>query len=183
MKIQHISFTYVDTFFANKKRSWAIWAYTNQKWECWTSQPSRSFFFLIATTFYLGLDTTHLKLKGLKLQWVFEKGWIMMSSKQIHKHLPPLLHLESCQWIPTTSWHVIYIGPYLPIHVKYEGKFWRQKDKAHVEGQKKNAPLMSMSLLVSFGSHYKKLDSLRISLSTCIQSNPFQIHLTYFPFL
>jgi hypothetical protein len=53
--------------------------------------------------FSLGLDTTHLKLRGLKLQWFFEKGWIMMSITQIHKHLPPLLHLESYQWIPTTS--------------------------------------------------------------------------------
>jgi hypothetical protein len=71
----------------------------------------------------------------------------------------------------------------LPIHVKYEGKFWKQKDKENVKGQKKNAPLMSMLLFASLGSHYVKLDSLRVSLITCIQSNPFQIHSTYFPFL
>jgi hypothetical protein len=30
----------------------------------------------------------------------------------------------------------------LPIHVKYEGKFSRQKDKAQIKGQKENAPLI-----------------------------------------
>jgi hypothetical protein len=71
----------------------------------------------------------------------------------------------------------------LPIHVKYESKFLRQKNKAHAKGQKKNAPLMSMSLLASLGSHCMKLDNLRVSFNTCIQSNPSQIHSTYYPFL
>jgi hypothetical protein len=110
--------------------------------------------------FSLGLDTTHFKLKRLKLQWVFEKGWITMSSMQIHKHLPPLLHPESYQWISTILGHVIYTRSYLSIHVKYEGTFWRQKNKAQVKGQKKNAPLMSMSLLASLGTHCMKLYSL-----------------------
>jgi hypothetical protein len=133
--------------------------------------------------FSLGFDTTHLKPRGLKFQWVFEKCWIMMSRMQIHKCLPPPFHHESSQWIPRTSWHAIYIGPYLPIHVKYEGNFWKQKDKTQIKGLKKNAPLMSMLLLASLGNHYMKLDNLRVSLSTCIKDNPFQIHLTYFPFL
>jgi hypothetical protein len=71
----------------------------------------------------------------------------------------------------------------LPINVKYESKFLKQKNKAHVKAQKKNAPLMSMSLLASLGSHCMKLDNLRVSVSTCIQSNPSQIHSTYYPFL
>jgi len=50
-------------------------------------------------------------------------------SVQIHKHLPPLLHLESCHWNPTTSWHVIYTWPYLPICVKYESNFWDRMTK------------------------------------------------------
>jgi hypothetical protein len=40
---------------------------------------------------------------------------------------------------------------------------------------------MFMSLLTSLGRHCMKLDNLRVSLSTCIQGNPFQIHSTYFP--
>jgi len=83
-------------------------------------------------------------------------------SMQIHKHLPPLLHPKSCHWNPTTSWHVIYTWPYLPIRVKYESNFWRHNDKAHVKGQKKNAPLMSMSSLAYLGSHYMKLDSFMV---------------------
>jgi hypothetical protein len=133
--------------------------------------------------FSLGLDTTHLKPRGLKFQWVFEKWQMMMSNMQIYKHLPPLFHPESYQWILTTSWHVIYTWPYLQIHIKYEGKIWRQNYKTQFKGQKKNAPLMSISLLTSFGNHCMKLDSLRVSLSTCIQGNPFQIHSIYFLFL
>jgi hypothetical protein len=48
----------------------------------------------------------------------------------------------------------------MPIHVKYEGKFWGQKDKAHVKGQKKNAPLMFMSLLVFLGTTARNLTAL-----------------------
>jgi len=52
-----------------------------------------------------------------------------------------------------------------------------------VKWQKKNAPLMSISLLASLGNHWMKLDNLRVSLNTCIQGNPFQIHSIYFSFL
>jgi hypothetical protein len=53
----------------------------------------------------------------------------------------------------------------------------------HKSKDKKNAPLMSMSLLASLWNHYMKLDRLRVSLSIYIQGNPFRFHSTYFPFL
>jgi hypothetical protein len=49
-----------------------------------TNQLEKGSFFLMTHNVSLGLDTIHLKLRGLKLQWFFEKGWIMMSITQIH---------------------------------------------------------------------------------------------------